>query len=88
MSQPVIRTCVACGRKGEKRGFLRVGRDKTGYVSLSKTGRGAYLCIQEDCIIKAFRSSLLLRPLHIESRGADWDKLEKRLLERVKPVNA
>ena len=51
------RTCVACGKSGDKRSFVRIVRTPDGSIELDLTGkvagRGAYLCKESSCFEKA-----------------------------------
>ena len=48
-----LRTCVLCGRQGEKRGLLRVVRTPAGEMRTDESGkargRGAYVCREGTC---------------------------------------
>ena len=49
------RTCIGCGRKGEKASFLRIvaAKDSVLLDPSGKTpGRGAYICPEEGCFLK------------------------------------
>ncbi|MSP78636.1 MAG: YlxR family protein [Dehalococcoidia bacterium] len=72
-----LRTCIACGTKGDKRQFLRIVRTPQGVLEMDsggrKPGRGAYLCLKASCWedgIKRKRIENALRsPLSAEERA-------------------
>lgn len=51
---PPRRTCAACGRTGDKRGFLRIaGRPGEPWridPRMREPGRGIYLCETQECL--------------------------------------
>ena len=57
------RTCVACRTTGPKRGLVRVVRTAEGLIEIDETGkkagRGAYLCLKQECWDKALKSKML-----------------------------
>jgi predicted RNA-binding protein YlxR (DUF448 family) len=68
--KPVMRTCVICRKKKEKRELIRVVRSPQGKVSLDSNGkmpgRGAYLCCEKTCIESARKSGRLAQILEAE----------------------
>ncbi len=51
-----IRTCIVCGRKGNKNKLFRLGMQGQKVVldrGKSMTGRGAYICPSTKCLEKA-----------------------------------
>jgi predicted RNA-binding protein YlxR (DUF448 family) len=63
------RTCVGCHLVKAKRELLRIVRTPTGDIVIDKTGkaagRGAYVCIQRQCLLAALERSRLDRALEI-----------------------
>jgi predicted RNA-binding protein YlxR (DUF448 family)/ribosomal protein L7Ae-like RNA K-turn-binding protein len=53
----VIRQCMACRKKDEKRNLMRIVRMPGGVIEFDpeqrKEGRGAYLCANPECLTKA-----------------------------------
>jgi predicted RNA-binding protein YlxR (DUF448 family) len=75
-----IRTCVVCHEKAGKRQLTRVVRtaqgvqvDPTGKLS----GRGAYLCDQENCWDRAVTTDLLARALKTSLTSEDRERLRQ-----------
>ena len=64
-----MRMCVGCREMKEKRELIRVVRSPEGEVSLDpggkKSGRGAYVCRNADCLKRAIRQKQLERQLDV-----------------------
>ena len=64
-----MRMCVGCREMKEKRELIRVVRSPEGEVSLDpggkKSGRGAYVCRNADCLKRAIRRKQLERQLDV-----------------------
>ena len=62
-----MRTCVGCRQSKPKRDLIRVVRDPEGKVELDLTGkrsgRGVYICAEEECLEKAVKGRQLERSL-------------------------
>ena len=59
--------CVACREMRAKKDLMRIVRTADGTLRLDLTGksngRGAYLCRDENCVSKAFKTRALERTL-------------------------
>lgn len=64
-----MRMCVGCREMKEKRDLIRVVRTPEGEVLLDatgkKSGRGAYVCRQAECMRRSIRQKQLERQLEI-----------------------
>ncbi len=64
-----MRMCVGCREMKEKRELIRVVRTPEGEVALDATGkrsgRGAYVCRQADCLKRSIKQKQLERQLEI-----------------------
>lgn len=64
-----MRMCVGCRSMKEKRSLVRVVRGEDGKAHIDLTGkmngRGAYVCPDEQCLLKAVKSRALDRALEI-----------------------
>jgi len=64
-----MRMCVGCREMKEKRELIRVVRGPEGDVSLDptgkKSGRGAYVCRNAECLKRAIRQRQLERQLEV-----------------------
>lgn len=76
---PPQRTCVGCGTVRGKREMVRVVRSPEGSVVADPTGklsgRGAYLCAQEECWKLGLAKSRLERSLKVKISSEDADAL-------------
>ena len=81
-----MRMCVGCREMKEKKLLIRVVRDPEGAVSLDptgkKSGRGAYVCRQPECLKRAIKQKQLERQLETslteevaEALRAEMEKL-------------
>ena len=57
------RTCMACNEQKDKNELLRIVKSKEGIIEVDltgkKSGRGAYICKNEDCLNKIIKSKRL-----------------------------
>ena len=78
-----IRTCVACGKKSEKRGLVRIVVSPKGDVELDPTGkmngRGAYVCSEGCPDKKKLHRGRLEHALRVAVADPDWDKIVSQL---------
>ena len=62
--------CVGCRQNLPKKTLVRVVKSPTGEISVDltgkKSGRGAYLCRDENCFNRAVKSKSLQRALECE----------------------
>ena len=87
------RKCMGCGEMKGKKELVRVvktkiGEDENGEiyeVSLDltsrKAGRGAYVCKNPDCLVKARKAKRFERALEIKIPDEVYDKMEQELKE-------
>ncbi|MBP2642465.1 MAG: hypothetical protein H6Q67_352 [Firmicutes bacterium] len=79
------RMCVGCQTMKNKKELLRVVRTPEGAVLLDttgkKSGRGAYVCNDEQCLTKAVKEKRLERALHQAIDAAIYDELRKGLVK-------
>ncbi len=58
-----LRTCMGCNNPKEKNELLRIVKSKEGEISVDltgkKSGRGAYICKNEECLKKLQKSKRL-----------------------------
>ncbi len=68
-----VRSCVGCGTRRAKRELVRfVNKDGTFLPDISGLvmGRGAYLCYDKECFLRAFKKNVFARSLKIKPRQA------------------
>ncbi len=74
-----IRTCVVCGSRKDKRQLLRIVASPDGVTSLDRTGRmngrGAYLCLGEDCKGRDLNRARVERALRASISPESWKSL-------------
>ncbi len=77
------RQCMGCRDRKNKRDLLRVVRTPEGSAMLDfsgkANGRGAYLCLNPECLKKAQRSRALERALEIEIPEELYARMEKEI---------
>lgn len=76
-----LRQCIGCGEMRSKKEMMRVLKTAEGDIVLDvtgkKNGRGAYLCVSEDCLKKARKNKGLERSFKMSISGEIYEKLEK-----------
>lgn len=64
-----MRMCVGCREMKEKRALIRIVRTPEGRVELDsagkRSGRGAYVCRQAECLRRAIKQKQLERQLEV-----------------------
>ena len=74
-----MRMCVGCREMKEKRELIRIVRTPEGEVALDPTGkrsgRGAYVCRQAECLKRSIRQKQLERQLQTELSEAVTEAL-------------
>ena len=81
-----MRQCVGCGEMKGKKEMMRVlktAEDDSICLDITgkKNGRGAYLCKNRDCLIKARKNKGLERSFKINIPNEVYDTLEKEFDE-------
>ncbi|HIX59879.1 MAG TPA: YlxR family protein [Candidatus Blautia gallistercoris] len=78
-----MRQCTGCREMKSKKEMLRVLRTEEGEIVLDatgrKNGRGAYLCLNPECLKKARKNKGLERSLKTEIPEEIYEKLEREL---------
>lgn len=76
-----IRQCVGCGEMKSKKEMMRVLKTAEGPIVLDttgkKNGRGAYLCMKKECLVKARKNKGLERSLKMSIPDEIYESLEK-----------
>lgn len=82
-----MRQCVGCGEMKNKREMMRVLKTAEGPIELDttgrKNGRGAYLCMDKECLMKARKNKGLERSFKMSIPDEIYEKLEKEFEEDV-----
>lgn len=78
-----MRMCTGCNEHKPKKELVRVVRSPEGEISLDltgkKSGRGAYVCNNIDCLKKARKSKRIERAFSCEIPEAVYDRLEEEM---------
>ncbi|MCM1039458.1 MAG: YlxR family protein [Ruminococcus sp.] len=82
-----MRQCVGCKEMKNKREMMRVLKTAEGSIELDttgrKNGRGAYLCMEKECLVKARKNKGLERSFKMSIPDELYEKLEKEFEEDV-----
>lgn len=82
-----LRQCVGCGEMKGKKEMMRVLKTPEDEIVLDvtgkKNGRGAYLCISKECLMKARKNKGLERSFKMSIPNEVYDNLEKEFEEEV-----
>lgn len=80
-----MRQCVGCGEMKSKKDMMRVLRTEDGSVVLDmtgrKNGRGAYLCMNRECLFKARKNKGLECSFKMNIPQEVYENLEKEFEE-------
>ena len=80
-----MRQCVGCGEMKNKKDMMRVLKSAEGPVILDmtgkKNGRGAYLCMNKECLVKARKNKGLERSFKMSIPDEIYENLEKEFEE-------
>ena len=64
------RQCIACREKSSKKDFIRIVKSPGNEISLDekgkKPGRGAYLCLNEECLNRIIKTRALSRAFKMQ----------------------
>lgn len=83
MKKEPLRQCIGCMEMKSKKELIRVVKSKEGEISLDasgkKNGRGAYLCKNKECFLKAVKAKKLNRAFSTEIPSEVISSLEKEM---------
>lgn len=81
-----MRQCIGCGCMKSKKEMMRVLKDTEGNILLDvtgkKNGRGAYLCMTEECLKKARKNKGLERSFKMSIQTEVYDRLEQEFCKK------
>ena len=82
-----VRTCIGCQCKKPKKELIRIIRTPEGKIEIDKTGkksgRGAYLCDNIECLDTTLRENRLNRSFKQDITLQTLDELRKVFLESI-----
>lgn len=80
-----MRQCVGCGEMKNKKDLMRVLKTAEDSIVLDmtgrKNGRGAYLCMDKECLAKARKNKGLERSFKMSIPKEVYENLEKEFEE-------
>ena len=80
-----LRKCVACNENKPKNELIRIVKDKEGNIEVDLTGkmngRGAYICPDDECFIKAKRSKILEKTLKTHISDEIYENIKKTITD-------
>lgn len=78
-----LRMCIGCGEMFDKRTLVRVVKSPQGEVSLDltgkKSGRGAYVCRNLECLKKARKKKTLQRAFQMQISEEVFNNMEEEM---------
>ena len=78
-----LRMCTGCHEHKPKKELIRVVRSPEGEISVDltgkKSGRGAYICADPECLRKAIRQHSIERALEVSISQEIYDRLLSEL---------
>lgn len=78
-----MRMCTGCREMKPKRELIRVVRTAEGEIRLDRTGklngRGAYICADKECLLKARKINALARAFETAVSDGIYQRLETEL---------
>lgn len=78
-----LRKCLGCDEMLGKKGMLRVVKSKDGDISIDETGkkngRGAYICRDMECFLKAQKKRSLERSLKCSISEEIYERLRQEI---------
>lgn len=78
-----LRMCKGCGEMFDKRTLVRVVKSPEGDVSLDltgkKSGRGAYVCKNAECLAKAKKKKAFEREFSMQISEEIYNQMEEEM---------
>lgn len=78
-----LRMCTGCMEMKPKKELIRVVKNQENEVSVDltgkKSGRGAYVCKNLDCLEKSFKTKRLSRNLEVTISEEIYDRLKEEI---------
>lgn len=82
-----LRTCIGCMGVFNQSTLIRISKDKDGKISVDtdkhRSGRGAYICSNAECLGKAIKSRRLNRAFKTEVDEEAYELIRKKLDEQL-----
>ena len=78
-----MRMCTGCGEMFDKRTLVRVVKSPDGEISLDltgkKSGRGAYVCKNAECLKKARKKKAFERAFGVSIEDEIYEKMQEEI---------
>ena len=78
-----LRMCTGCMEMKPKKELIRVVKSPEGEVSVDltgkKSGRGAYICKDKECLEKAFKAKRLSRNLDVAINEEIYNRIREEI---------
>ena len=79
-----LRMCTGCMEMKPKKELIRIVKSPEGEVSVDltgkKSGRGAYICKEIECLEKAFKTKRLSRNLDTAINDEIYNRLKEEII--------
>ena len=83
MKKIPMRRCLGCMESKPKNELCRIVKDKDNNIKIDNSGkaegRGAYICINEDCLDKAIKSKRLQKEFEMNIDKNIFEELRERI---------
>lgn len=83
MKKIPMRMCTGCMEMKPKKDLIRVVKNNEGEISIDlkgkKPGRGAYVCRNEECLQKSFKSKRLNKNLEADISEEIYSQLREEI---------
>ncbi len=80
----ILRMCVVCRQMKDKRGLLRIVKDKEGNIFVDitgkKNGRGAYICKDLNCLAKLKKQKVLNKVFKTNINEEVYKQIEEDII--------
>ena len=87
MASEVSRTCIGCGEIHDKKTMIRIVRDPQGVIRADESGRangrGAYICLNEECLDKAVKKQGLNRAFKMQVKADTLTEISEYIRKRL-----
>ncbi len=80
------RTCMGCNNQKPKKELLRIVKSKDNIIEVDttgkKSGRGAYICKDEECLKKLIKSKRLQRVFEMDIPSEVYEDIRNTILSK------
>ena len=80
------RTCMGCNNQKPKKELLRIVKSKDNIIEVDttgkKSGRGAYICKDEECLKKLIKSKRLQKVFEMDIPSEVYEDIRNTILSK------